>query len=66
MQQGGAADASCPNGSANGSTLAGAADGSGAVQITASELLASLDGNLCRCTGWRPIADMAKVDECAV
>jgi xanthine dehydrogenase iron-sulfur cluster and FAD-binding subunit A len=27
---------------------------------SASELLSALDGNLCRCTGWRPIADAAK------
>jgi xanthine dehydrogenase iron-sulfur cluster and FAD-binding subunit A len=26
----------------------------------AAELLSALDGNLCRCTGWRPIADAAK------
>jgi xanthine dehydrogenase iron-sulfur cluster and FAD-binding subunit A len=27
---------------------------------SAAELLSALDGNLCRCTGWRPIADAAK------
>jgi xanthine dehydrogenase iron-sulfur cluster and FAD-binding subunit A len=28
--------------------------------LPAAELLSALDGNLCRCTGWRPIADAAK------
>jgi hypothetical protein len=30
-------------------------------RVTSAQLLGALDGNLCRCTGWRPIADCAKV-----
>lgn len=36
-------------------------DSSSSDVATAADLLSALDGNLCRCTGWRPIADMAKV-----
>lgn len=31
------------------------------VQPTAEVLVSGLDGNLCRCTGWRPIVDACKV-----
>jgi hypothetical protein len=30
-------------------------------RVTSAQVLGALDGNLCRCTGWRPIADCAKV-----
>ena len=33
---------------------------------TADEMQTALDGNLCRCTGYRPILDACKVWSCAL
>ncbi|CAL5066944.1 unnamed protein product [Urochloa decumbens] len=40
--------------------LAGAADAKGSPRLTAAEAERAVAGNLCRCTGYRPIADACK------
>jgi aerobic-type carbon monoxide dehydrogenase small subunit (CoxS/CutS family) len=45
----------------NGGCKAKQAAAAGVTRVTSAQLLGALDGNLCRCTGWRPIADCAKV-----
>lgn len=47
------------NGAANGSAD-GAADGAGNLHLTAVEAEQAIAGNLCRCTGYRPLLDTCK------